>query len=63
MFDLILFKLFEFYGIENHPSKMLTHSLNDRHQKLTRKKTLMKVVTTPTISENEPFLFKNSTNR
>ncbi len=58
VYNGIVFKLFELYGIENHPLKYSTKSLTDR-----RKKTLIKVVTTPNISEIEPFLFMNSTNR
>jgi hypothetical protein len=53
----IVFKLYEFYCLENHPSKFSTNHLNDR-----RKKSLIKVVTVPTLSENEPFLTSNSTN-
>jgi hypothetical protein len=56
VYNGIVFKLYELYGIENHPS-------NDRQKISRRKKSLIKVVTTPTISENEPFLYSNSTNR
>jgi len=50
VYNGIIFKLFEFYGIENHPSKISSNN-NDR-----RKKSFIKVVTTPTINENEPFI-------
>jgi hypothetical protein len=56
VYNGIVFKLYELYGIENHPS-------NDRQKISRRKKSLNKVVTTPTICENEPFLYSNSTNR
>jgi hypothetical protein len=60
VYNGIVFKLYEFYGIENPPSKFST---NDRWKISTRKKSLIKIVTAPTLSENEPFLTSNSTNR
>ncbi len=63
VYNGIVFKLYEFYGIENHPSKFSMNNLNDRRKISLRKKSLVKVVTTPTISENEAFLSTNSTNR
>jgi hypothetical protein len=51
VYNGIVFKLFEFYGIENHPSKFSTNNHNDR-----QKKSLTKIVPTSTINENEPFL-------
>jgi hypothetical protein len=62
VYNGIVFNLFELYGIENHPSKFSKNNLVDRRQISPRKKPLIKSVTTPTISENEPFLFTNSTN-
>ncbi len=58
VYNGIVFKLYEFYGLENHPSKFSSNHLNDR-----RKKSLIKIVTAPTLSENEPFLTSNSANR
>jgi len=54
VYNGIVYKLYELYGIENHPSKFSTNNNNRR------KKSLVKVVTTPTINENEPFI--NCTN-
>ncbi len=50
VYNGIVFKLFEFYGIENHPSKFSSNN-NDQ-----RKKSFIKAVTTSTINENEPFI-------
>ena len=53
----MVFKLFELYGIENHPSKFSsTNPINERRKVSPRKKPVMKVVSTSTISENEPFM-------
>ena len=58
VYNGIVFQFYEFYGLENHPSKYSHNHLNDR-----RKKSFMKTVTAPTLSENEPFLTSNSTTR
>ncbi len=65
IYNGMVFKLYEFYGIENPPpSKFSSHTLNDRRKIPARKKSLIKVGTTPMISENESFLSTNSkTNR
>lgn len=54
VYNGIVFKLFEFYGIENPPSKYSTMQVHNR-----RKKSLIKVVTTSTLSENDPFFTSN----
>ena len=59
VYNGIVFKFFELYGLENHPS----HNLSDRRQISTRNKPSIKVGTTPTIPENQPFLYTNSINR
>ncbi len=46
VYNGIVFKLFEIYSIENPPIKP-----TDR-----RKRSLIKVLSAPTIHENEPFL-------
>ena len=58
VYNGIVFKLYEFYGLENPPSKFSSTHLNDR-----RKKSLIKIVTAPTLSENEPFITSKSANR
>ncbi|CAF3639741.1 unnamed protein product [Rotaria sordida] len=63
VYNGIVFKLFEFYGIENHQSKFSTNNLYDQRKISTRKKSSIKIVTVPTISENEPFSNTNLTNR
>ncbi|CAF0755656.1 unnamed protein product [Rotaria sp. Silwood1] len=63
VYNGIVFKLFEFYGIENHQSKFSTNNLNDQRKTSTRKKSLIKIVTAPTISENEPLANMNITKR
>ncbi|CAF1422002.1 unnamed protein product [Adineta steineri] len=60
IYNGIVFKLYELYGIENPPSKF---SINDRQKISKQKNSLIKVVTTPTLSENEPFIYTNSINR
>ncbi len=50
IYNGIVFKLFEFYGLENHPLKFSTNN-NDR-----RKKSFLKIIPTSTIHENEPFI-------
>ncbi|CAF2378595.1 unnamed protein product [Rotaria sp. Silwood2] len=63
VYNGIIFKLFELYGIENHQLKFSTNNLNDRRKVSTRKKSLIKIVTAPTISELESFSYTNLTNR
>jgi hypothetical protein len=63
VYNGIIFKLFELYGLENHLSKSSTNNINDRRKISTRKKSFIKLVTTSAISENESFLNTNSTNR
>jgi hypothetical protein len=52
VYNGIIFKLFELYGIENHPSKFSTNNNNNNR----RKKSFPKIITTPTINEDEPFI-------
>jgi hypothetical protein len=56
VYNGIVFKLFELYGIDNHPSKSTSNHNNERRKGAARKKSLIRVVTTPTIDENQPFL-------
>jgi hypothetical protein len=64
IYNGIVFKLYELYGLENPPSKFLTGSSTADRPKMSRqKKSLIKAVTTPTLSENEPFLYTNGSNR
>ncbi len=50
VYNGVVFKLFELYGIENHPSKFSTNNIEHR------RKSLIKVLTTSSLNENEPFL-------
>ena len=63
VYNGMVFKLFELYGLENHPSRFATASQNDRRKISGHKKPLMKVVSTSTIAENEPFINMNPTQR
>ena len=56
IYNGILFKFFDLYGIENHP-------LNKRRKVAVRKKPVTKVVSTSTISENEPSISQRQMNR
>ncbi|CAF0824724.1 unnamed protein product [Rotaria sp. Silwood1] len=56
VYNGIVFKLFEIYSIENHPLKLSNNNNNDKRKISKGNKSLMKVVTTSTINENEPFL-------
>lgn len=63
VYNGIVFKLYEFYGLENQPSKLAANHRQDRRKISSRQKSLLKVVATPSLSENEPFLTSNSVNR
>ncbi|CAF4259650.1 unnamed protein product, partial [Rotaria magnacalcarata] len=55
IYNGIVFKLFEIYSIENHPSKSAKTN-NDRRKVSKGNQPLIKVVQTSKIHENEPFL-------
>lgn len=59
VYNGIVFKLYELYGLENPPAKFLASNTVDRPKASRAKKSLIKAVTTPTLSENEPFLYAN----
>ncbi|UJR35761.1 hypothetical protein I4U23_028509 [Adineta vaga] len=63
IYNGIIFKLYELYGLENPPSKFIPSTNHDRQKFLRQKKSLIKVVTTSTLFENEPFISMNSINR
>ncbi|CAF1657000.1 unnamed protein product, partial [Adineta ricciae] len=63
VYNGIIFKLYELYGLENPLSKLLPNHVTERQKLVCQKKSLFKVVTTPTLFENEPFISMNSINR
>ena len=63
VYNGIIFKLYEFYGLENPLSKFRRNHVTERQKLVCQKKSLFKVVTTPTLFENEPFISMNSINR
>ena len=54
VYNGIVFKLFEFYGIVNPPANYSSMQVQN-----SRKKLLIKVVTTSTLSENDPLFTSN----
>ncbi len=50
VYNGIVFKLFELYGLENHPSKFSTNNIERR------RKSFIRNLTTSSLHENEPFL-------
>lgn len=60
VYNGIIFKLFEIYSIENHPSKFLKTSNTDNRNTSKENPSIIKVITTSTIDEAEPFLNRYS---